>query len=535
MTSRFWSASKNGLWGHFPTSTAALTSVPVTIFLGQSWAVWARDNVNELPSTPANDGNAKIWVTGSQTIAPLVYGPRGTGGNEQQPTSVWTDATYPSGIGWLPAYFQETRVNDASTTHYVFGYAYGGAVYADTGPGGRDSNWDPTATGSAYQDMLVEWNAFKAALTLIGKTPSVYLVYCDLGISTGYDSTQSSAFQTAHTAMIAQLRTDVIGTARVIQLRRSNRLTGSFGATVRTAQQNMATADPTKFTLINTDGVQLLQDIPTIADDHPGAASLESFGRRLALEKQSIAYPLQNISEMGSAIYPLRVWRPAGTEATLVSGNVSRAWENANGTAHLSQATATNQPAATTRTLSNGLVQRFAVFDGVNDGLKGSSPAGMGNSGGFVFMAAVKMAAGASKAIYGEGNSALGNPFLIIQSQDVSGNLGVVARNNAGTIVNASLGVVAFDNTWRMVVVYFNGTTFTGWVDGTTGSAPLSFTPGTMTLDSASIGAANTDSGLFSFGAASIGEVVIAQYNSSALSAHLTAQRAYFQREHGTT
>lgn len=478
---------------------ASLTPVDVVFGFGQSWEPWARDNVSELPGGAnyySPDPYAYIWDVASQSIVPLIPGPLSGGGNEQQPGNAYIDPAYQDGIGWTPEYLRRVRLVQPTREKLFFGYAIGGSRFTDASAFGRGGNWDVTLSDGAYALMLAEWNAFKAALLAQGKTPNITVAMTDLGISSSSGTAgEASSYEASMTALIAQMRTDIIGNAKLVIQRVCTNIGGfTQKPTVRAGQQNIVLADPTRCELMNMDGTQLGADVV-----HPTAPSIALLGRNIYFHEAGLWYPMKDIAELGATIYPTRIWAGGDLRdlpAAATAGTaLSSIWEGSGANAHQVQATAAKQPLLATTTLASGLVARSAAFDGVvgsnGDYTLKTSDAGFNQASGFGFFCAMKAPATNGGTVYAEASGTVTNPFVSIRA-DGSGNLMYIGRNDAGTIFPVGgpvqIGGVAFDNTMHFIAVNDDLTSISGQVDGTAGT-PVSYSRGTTTITQCSFGA----------------------------------------------
>jgi hypothetical protein len=619
MTSRFWSASKNGLWGGFPTSVAALTPINVILVAGQSLTTWARDDILEIDeasytasisgtvmtvsaiaggfiaagqtisgtgvtggttisslgtgtggtgtynvsasqtvastnirsksSLSLSPANVTIFNNATQTRVALKYGPLSGGGNEQQPANSFLDSAYQSGIGWDYGVIDELTASGLITSGsplVIMRHTIGGSMFVSTGAFGVDGDWRKSVGGSAYNDMLANANALKTILNNAGLTPNYVAAISDLGISTASDAS-ASTYSTDLDTLITNVRNDVIGaTCPWYHLRISSKYSARTSyTTVRNAQEAKVSST---FKLVNMDGI-VLEFTPNAAtDDHPVAGSMiENYGRQLgmniaaSLGATGCDHPMKQLSAAGDAIYPLRVWEPASLETynagtTPWSDYALHAVDRC-GTADIVAISAGENPALQKTTLSNGLVRRALVFDGSNDYLRGGAPAAINNTGGFIFCGAFKMGTAGNKDLYCETRGSSATPIFKICT-DASGHLCITLRDDSNTVrlAAADLGVgTAFDGNWHFMAVTYDGSnTFTGYLDGTTGSTPQTYAKTAITVDIASFGAdflAGAGSG---FSPLTMSGAVIAQYSATGLAAYIAAKRAYYQRHAGT-
>lgn len=525
---------------HRSSSGTSLTPVAVFMDIGESNTKGARNNLTELRTNYfTTDNNAFIWDDAtSNTITPLIPGPQ-----ELQPGgAAYLDPAYTNTVGGGGAFIKRWRAINPSAPLYNFVSAQGGGRFSDASSRGRASNYTPTLSDGAYNEMKVSWQAFVSALAADGKTPNIIGCRINLGGNTSGDATETTNFASDFANFVTYLRNDIIGASTKIFIDRvSLQQTGLNGAnvtTIRAAQVAYVNANPSVAELLDLDGCQILSAIPDTIHFNAGAHDL--IGQRYFAQANGLWHPAKPQAIFSDPQYALRQWKLADGPATWAAGPVLTGTPNtANNTAAaFTQTTAANKPTISTRTLSSGLVAHFAVFDGLLDGsgdyLLGGSPVAINNSGGFIFYAAVKMPALNNGVLYQEANSGNGTPFWGVKS-DGSGNACITLRDDANTVPLslASLGVGAvFDNNWHTLIITYDGNTFTGYKDGVVGSTPQSYTKTPITLNNTALACHYVGGSVSSITAASIGEVGVMTYSSTGLSTLISNLNAYLTREY---
>lgn len=483
----------------------------------------------------ATRGGSAINTSGTQSGTHTALA---NGGHEQQPNPAYVDTAYVSTIGPAGEFIKHYRADNPSSPLYFFNYVVGGGRFTDAGGLGRTANFDTALSDGAYAGLRNSWASFVAALQADGKTPNIILAWTEMGGGSASDATESSNYQTNMTALIAAVRSTVIGSARFLIHRMSDQLTGlnsTNRATIRAAQLAIATADST-VELMNTDGCGTGSD-----NIHFTAASHVAQGEMLYYHAANLWYPQKEWSYNGGTPVA-NEWRPGdlrntpgNTAFTTTGGNVQTAKNLTGGVIAPTQATDSARPVISTTTLSNGYVARYATGDNVNDILTyvGAAPLGDGSYGLF---SALSSAADTDGSAYAEGGAGT-NPFLEPLKSDASGNLIFFHRNDAGTVTGKTIiANSAFNGTMNFVAVTDDQSTITGQVNGTSGT-PLSYvggTRGTTSLNRTSLFGINYNggAGVTNFIPAKIGIVWTTETVPDA--AYKSRARAYCQRRWGT-
>jgi hypothetical protein len=314
----------------------------------------------------ATRGGSAINTTGSQSG---VHTAVGNGGHEQQPGgATYVDPTFPAAPGDSGEFNRIYRAVTPSARLDHFAFQRGGGRFSDAnGTFGRAVNYTYTLTDGAYNELKTQWAAYTASLAAAGKSPSIQKVFITLGGNTAGDVTESGTFQTDLGNLISQGRTDIWGNTVVVLNRLSNLQTGTNStnrATIRTAMQNLIIADPTRMELLDMDGMQCEADAV-----HFKAASHALRGGREAHSTLGLWYPAKPSQQLSDPIYLLRQWVFNGQLSTIVSSAVSSAPDLRANSAAMAQATPNTRPATASRSLTNGLTSRYAVWDGTDDSL----------------------------------------------------------------------------------------------------------------------------------------------------------------------
>jgi len=145
-----------------------------------------------------------------------------------------------------------------------------------------------------------------------------------------------------------------------------------------------------------------------------------------------------------------------------------------------------------------GKIGQALNFDGINDLVSLPSAVKIGAGGSSSVSAWFKTTMTTRGAIYAEGSTADGNPFFIIDHNNVNctvGNIRFGTRNNTGTGLDTlcTTGLSINNGKWHQVVGTFNGTTKTIYIDGV---SKVTSTPtiGPQTTNSFQIGALQSGS-----------------------------------------
>ena len=430
---------------------------------------------------------------------------------EVQPALALMDPAYTNTVGWKGEFNRFWLRDNPTGTIYHFGYSVGGSRFSSAGSLGADANWLSGVSGGACENMLTEWNAFKAALAAEGKVPNVTFMMTDLGHSSATDNTEAAAYQADMTALIAWMRANIgTSTTRLVIARLPSSITGVDvnKATLRTAQGAIATADA--YTdLIYMDDAQYA---PGAADGvHLSAAQHMLQGERLYCRYANRWHPMDALVD-GSSIVPTDIWRPGDWRNTIATG-VSSIWDGVRGITspvNVTQGTAGSQPALVTETTGDGLSIRIAAFDG---GDKMICATGMTNGrstwGMFAAMRVTTPGAGSVTPI-GQGNVGDANPFMSFRVKS-DGLAEFLARNNAGAVTgpgDISAGT-AGGNVMRHFAYASAAGGVTGNVDGVSGSQ-VNYDGGSYgasTLLQTSLGVLNYGGGDLGFATCAIAEV----------------------------
>ncbi|MFZ2518333.1 MAG: LamG domain-containing protein, partial [Anaerolineae bacterium] len=142
-------------------------------------------------------------------------------------------------------------------------------------------------------------------------------------------------------------------------------------------------------------------------------------------------------------------------------------------------------------------------FDGTDDYLNLSSHAslpvyrnGAGTAYSISFWIKAAAAASSGKVIYSEGSSTSGNPRLVFQtSGSYPSGTWILLYNDSGTnLVNSSRNMQLLDNTWHHFTWVDSNGTAKVYLDGNQSGSDITYTPSTLTLNTASVGARLTSS-----------------------------------------
>lgn len=469
--------------------SVSLTPVDVVLMIGESNTVGARNAKTELPTGYyATDDNAFIWDDATtDTIVTLIPGPL-----EQQPGgAAYVDPAFTNTVGACGEFVKHYRADNPSKALYFFVNAQGGGRFSDAASRGRAANYTYNLSDGAYNEMKVSWLAFVAALNAAGKTPNIIVCRINLGGNTAGDATESSNFQTALTNLIAQMRTDMIGNAKVVIDRYGaiqSGLNQTNVATIKTAIEAIATADSTKVEIMS------LLGMPCNATDniHLTAAAQVAVGEQLYYHAAGLWYPQKEMAYNGGnpcthEYRPGDLRNTAGNTAfTTTAGNVQTCRNVAGATVNPTQGTDANRPVVSVTNTPNGYPARYATGNGTSQILISTTVQGFSTASVWGAFGAMSVTATNLDAIFAEASSTDSVPFYEPMKMNGSGDMTALGRNNtAGSTIfvnNATLVTGAFNGTMNFVASYGSATSLTGHVNGTTGT-PQSITRGTVTCD----------------------------------------------------
>jgi hypothetical protein len=443
-------------------------------------------------------------------------------------------------------YIKQLRIDQATQRMDRVVVGKGSSRFSDAGFGVRATNWDASLTDGAFHDLQVRCAAYTSLLAAEGKTPN--WKFCRIsGPGNGIvDNTETAAFQTQLTALVAGVRT-IVGNSCLIIIERVGNAQNQAAfasyatnvATVRAAQAAVVAAEiaagrPAVMT--NADGF-IAADSPTL---HWSAGSHDQSERQIYCETNGIWYP----SKYSEADQPTHEWAP-GAAASLPwppSSGLSSAWDNVGGTTAIAfqQATSSKQPAFVTAALSNGYPTcRGAQGDGVDDVLFGANFSSQTTvfchpNTDWGLWGVISGPATANKAFLGMGGAGV-NPLIYFGTKsDGSGKLIAAMRDDAGgSTTPQDSGLVLFDGTKHFFFIWKSGSTWNFQVDGTVGT-PTTLAPGTTTLTKSSLFAANSNNGTASFHmAATIWKLVTTSITAGSDSTYRANARAFAQRFFG--
>lgn len=518
---------------------------PVCVFaaLGDSQTTGIRNSLADFPlrsgSAPyyPQDGSAFLWdrqggAGAANRIIPFVAGPL-----ESQPNGPDTTSGFTNTVGWGGEFLRWWRAAKPTDPVYFFIHQEGGGRFSDAASRGRAANWTPSLTDGAFAACESSWKAFTAALAAQGKYPVVVGAYLSMGANNCQDATETTNFESDMGAWETALRNRLFGDKPKFfynYLQQLGALSG-FSANVtsiRTAFRNLVTADPSRRELMNFDGMT-----PVTFDNlHYDAASFQEIGEKLAFHALGWWYPLKEWTFSGGN-QAVHLYRPGAlinqpVQTALTGGTVTTALDLAGGGYAMTQGTSTKRPVEGEVTLSSGAFARNAASDGTDDILVKSGGSGDIGARSFGWFSVASGAAVSGKNMYGEGGETI-NPFIAIQSSNVSGDLGVLLRDDAGTVIGPSaLKSGAFNGTRNALAVYGTVTSITGWVNGTAGTA-LNVTRGTMTLTRTAMFGLSYNAGAeLNMMAVTISEL----FTTTAVpdATYLTNYQTYCQRRWGT-
>lgn len=450
------------------------------------------------------------------------------GGHAQQPGgAAYVDPDWPASPGDAGELGRILRTGMSGRVDH-FCNQRGGASFDDTNATfGRAVNYDVAFNDGAADEMLTQWQAYEAALAAEGKQPQPLGVFITLGSNTIIHGPPYIApFQGKMEALLAWGAANIWGNAPVYLCRPGLQQSGldpTNRATIRSQMAAIATADP-QVSLIDMDGM-----ICTADTVHPDAPSYTIRGGNEALEILGQWYPAKNIQAMGAVHPPLRQWHFNAQTNSIISGQVASTRDRIGNASTLVGASG-ERPAVATRTLTNGLLARYASFDGTNDNVRGANPVAYNNPGGFILFFAARVPSSNDRVLYSEGNNTDSNPIWGLKTI-TGGDIAFIVRDNAGTLAGpTALGMGGADGTWRRFMFTFDEAAVTGYNNGVAGSTPVAHTRGTLTLNNACIGAHNVGGALIHFFNGDIGGLDIMQYSATGLAQTLADIDAYLQR-----